>query len=239
MACRSAQYLLQNETMKFKKIGKQILHVKMETTRELSTMLVRFQEHYESPLPEIRGKIFTLGMLRARYSEEVTGGWTYHGNSLIGGDWAGFNFPDYVIRPFAAGLFDPLSESERDFLSIVQHRQDKFYVIGTSAEDTGTIEHEVCHAHFYLDEDYRKAATALVNDWSESVKMGKMLADWGYCDEVLVDEVHAYVSADYKWLCDSQTKRFKKFDVDITSGQNLHDELQKIRRASKLCTQPE
>lgn len=178
--------------MDFKLIRNQIIHLEYTTQDEMTRALVRFQEHYESP--EFRGKIFTLGQFRDWYAQRV-GGFTYYQ------DWDGFNFPDYVLKPFIHGSFDPLMDDELMIVELFGPRTDKYYIIGTHLGSKDAIDHETAHALFYLSDGYRKAVEKAVAEhdpvFVESLKSS--LKQMGYCDEVMIDEVNAYMatSPDY------------------------------------------
>lgn len=225
------------DPLTIKKISNNIIHLSMPTQKEISSLLIRFQEYYESPIKEIRGKIFTLGYLKHLYSLSTRterGGFTYHRGNLFDGDWNGFNFPGEVIEPFVRGLFDPLTPGEEDVVELLKWRQDKFYVIGTHAEsgEDWVMDHEVCHALYYINEAYRvnvdEALVEALDSEPKLANMYTMLKSWGYCDEVLADECHAYISADYKWLCDEKEDELDKFDIEIP--EELHKQLRKIKK---------
>lgn len=69
-----------------------------------------------------------------------------------------------------------------------------FYVIGTYKGDRdakGTLAHELAHARFYLDDEYRTAATILVmKNWSPALE--KALRARGYAPDTDIDEMHAF-----------------------------------------------
>jgi len=180
--------------MKVKKITSKIIHVNFDTQEELARTFCRFQEHYESP--EFGGKIFTLGQYREWYSERY-GGWTYYT------DWNGFNIPDIVFEPFKKGLFDPLTEEEQKLLDLFKHRTGKFYVIGThTSKQDEAIDHEICHALYYLDEEYRVAVSNIIeiNPSNALNKLEEWLIKRGYAGSFLSDEVQAYLSCNIDYI---------------------------------------
>jgi len=74
-----------------------------------------------------------------------------------------------------------------------------YYVIGTHyQDDIAIIEHELSHAFWHLDELYRRKAIELVTDLPANffIKMTNTLKEMGYCDEVMKDEITAYLSTD-------------------------------------------
>lgn len=171
-----------------------VFYIRFDTQEELGRTFLRFQEHYESP--EFRGRIFTLDEFRRWYARE-SGAFTYYT------DWVGFNFPSYVMEPFFDGKFDPLTDKEQRIVDILRpHRGKKFYVIGAfgkkgaaiDPDELSTIIHEVSHAMFYMDDDYRREVLEVVRS-IDATPIRRALLTLGYCDAVLDDEVNAALLA--------------------------------------------
>ncbi len=73
------------------------------------------------------------------------------------------------------------------------------YVIAVSESTARTaIPHEMCHARFYLDEEYKDRMINMFNSFTEKKKehIFKMLKRMGYCDNVLIDEWQAYYNTE-------------------------------------------
>lgn len=221
--------------LRVNKITNSIILLNMDTQKEISELLIRFQEYYESPIPSIRGQIFTLGYLKQQYSASSrtgSGAFTYHNGHLYWGDWNGFNFPGSVIAPFARGLFDPLTLGEQDVVELFKYRDDDFYIIGTHNEDGEdyTVEHEILHGLFYTEPEYKKEALEILGSGSEFSydSFKKMLKNWGYCDEVLDDETQAYIGADYEWLKTDKLDELQMYDIQIPDS--MYEDLQKAKK---------
>jgi hypothetical protein len=226
-------------TLKIEKITESIIHLNMPTQKEIASLLIRFQEYYESHIPEIKGQIFTLGYLKHKYStfEKVgCGAFTYMDGLLFSGDWNGFNFPGHVMQPFIQGLFDPLTPGEQDLVELFRYRNDDFYIIGTHGKEKGAIDHEICHGLYYTHSKYRKEVNSIIDTYIteyEDTSPGlsgfeDMLKSWGYCDDVIIDEMHAYISADYDWFEEKRSEDLEKFDIQIP--KELHKHLRKIKK---------
>lgn len=201
--------------MKLHKITSNIIHVKFKSQIEMCETFCRFQEHYESP--EFRGKIFTLGQYREWYSEHY-GSWSYYT------DWNGFNIPDYVLNPFKQGLFDPLSEKEKNFLERFRYRKGKFYIIGTYDSLPEALNHEIAHALYYLDEEYKKEVDQIISKADKIapawIAFENFLLEKGYTAEVIDDEIQAFLS--------SNTERIaKKFELDIPNEAYFFEEVRR------------
>ena len=201
--------------MKLHKITSNIIHVNFTSQIELCKTFCRFQEHYESP--EFRGKVFTLGQYREWYSKQY-GKWSYYT------DWNGFNIPDYVLIPFKEGLFDPLSELEKEFLEFFRYKQGKFYIIGTHDFLPEALTHEISHALYYLDEDYKRDADEIISNADRSapawVNFENFLLDKGYTAEVLDDEIQAFLGNNSRRLPE-------KFNLEIPKEFYLFEELRR------------
>lgn len=153
---------------------------------ELGITFMRFQEYYESDNPVFRNGVFTQGQLKRWYSE------TYGSNSYHT-HWVGFNFPSKVLTPFKEGLFDPLTVEEQRLLDLFKYRKDNFYIIG--AQNSSTLRHELSHALYATNTKYKNEIDKfLIKNKVKIKKPLKYIKDKGYCDEVLFDEIQAYIT---------------------------------------------
>ena len=168
------------------RIADGIYLLRFETQYELTSTFLRIQEHYESP--EFHGRVFTLEQYMDWYVAE-NGAFTYFQ------DWSGFNVPSTALEPFYQGKFDPLTKKEKRLLSLFKNLQGRFYVIGIYKDGRkGTLNHELAHALFFIDDDYRHAVCQAMRDYDTSA-LQKQLAKAGYARHVIPDEVQAYVVA--------------------------------------------
>ena len=160
--------------------------ISADSQEELGRTFIRFQEYYESPNPDFRGKIFTLGVVRQWYSVKY-GGDTYHH------DWTGFNFPSRILLPFKQGLFDPLTSEEIELLNLFKYRHDNFYIMG--AQNNATLRHELSHALYDSNEKYRNEIDSYIKKNKRGLaKTRKYILDKGYAEEVINDEIQAYIT---------------------------------------------
>lgn len=160
--------------------------VKADSQDELGLTFMRFQEYYESANSSFRNNIFTVGQLRQWYSE------TY-GSNCYHIHWVGFNFPSRVLTPFKEGLFDPLTDEEKNLLRLLGYRKDHFYIIG--AQDNSILRHELSHALYASNPNYKKAIDQFIKDNKSKLKdVFKYILDKGYCEDVLNDELQAYIT---------------------------------------------
>ena len=181
---------------------KNIFVVTTNNQYDLAMLFFRAQEYYESPFKQIKGKEFTLMKAMELYSKKLgDGAFTYTK------DWAGFNVPGKVlVTLYGPGYkynIEDFNEYDYEMEEIFNKIKSKeFYLIGAVKKDASTIEHELCHARFALDKNYKKKVRELLKQLPD--KMKKKIEDYllsiGYCKGVLEDELQAYITCDYHFL---------------------------------------
>lgn len=173
---------------------------KIEDMYDLAMTFCRVQEFYESPFKQIRGKRFTLIELMALYSKKNQGSFTYPM------DWGGFNIPGPVI----ASLYDYKIKDHNIYDSIIleihnkivtETESNQYYLIGSNT-DVSTIEHECCHALFFLDKEYKDNALNILKKLHRSLrkKAEDVLFELGYDKSVMDDEIQAYLTTEFNTL---------------------------------------
>ncbi len=158
---------------------------------ELASTFIRLQEFYESPYKDIKGRYFTLEKYMDRYAKDQKDNkFTYFE------DWNGFNIPGNIVLKFAQLFQNNLTKKEKKLLSkfmkTIVHQG--FYIIGIVDEKDNTLEHELTHALYYLNEDYTKQMSLLVEQMPKPLRQRaeKHLKEMGYCKAVMKDELQAY-----------------------------------------------
>lgn len=151
---------------------------------------MRLQEFYESPFRNIRNKKFNLEDFMDEYSG-CKGPFTYMD------DWVGFNVPGHIVRKFI-DTNQPFLKKEGQLISLlipILSEVDKFYLIGTF-NNPAAQNHEVAHALYYLNKEYRLEMDKEIEKLSKTVK--KIVSGWlikqGYCKSVVPDETQAYLA---------------------------------------------
>jgi len=204
-----------NLELSLEELAENVYHVQFATQREITSTLLRPQEHFESP--EFRGRIFTLDEFKAWYTEnsprgKETGKFTYFT------DWHGFNFPSSVLQPFYQGDFDPLTNQERQFLELFEERNEPFYVIGTHREKLldikKVLKHELGHALFLTSQEYQSEVLGVLDEMDQDHR--KEVVDYlkrtgGYHQDVIVDETHAHLLASLDKLREKAGLEVEKF----------------------------
>lgn len=194
-----------NSPVKFKvkELIPQVYHLEFKTQKDLTSTLLRFQEHYESP--KFRKKIFSFKEFISWYKLTRNGKFTYFL------DWSGFNFPSSVLKPFKDGRFGKLSKREQLVLDQFNNNSNKFYIIATYKSknyknDLEVKKHELAHSLFYLNKKYQKKVLNILS--KVNIKpIHKYLKKIGYHQSVWTDESHAYL------LTDTDSLRLEKIDL--------------------------
>lgn len=198
-----------NGLKKIEFISPKIIHLIFDNRYNMSDVLMRFSEYYESP--KYRGKNFTrkelLNWYKKIYKKD------YHSA------WAGFNIPSYALK---AEMFDKDStKSEEVFINFFKNIKGNFYIIGSNEKDTDVKKHELCHAMFYLNPSYKKEVIKQIK--KHDVHALKMFLKFtGYCDDVLLDEINAYITSgewdlldDNVEIADKYSKMYRSLHVKL------------------------
>ena len=86
--------------------------------------------------------------------------------------WDGFNFPGNVLLDWMKMTPpDGITIYERKLLDAVfdmVDKETKFYVIGTPEGDIKTLNHEISHALYYLNQDFKKEMTEILTDYNKN-----------------------------------------------------------------------
>lgn len=196
----------------FKKevINENIIHLIFKSQKSLCESMVRIEEFYESP--EFAGKTFSLSEYKTWYIKNY-GQWSYYS------DWSGFNIPGDKVSSFKK-VNPKLRLWEKAILKELPLNK-KFYLIATYEGGRNDIlDHEIAHAMFYLNPEYKNEMTNLVN---ENLKEFEGFVAWirkNYNNNVLIDELQAYLS-------NTTLEWFKSNNISF-SNQKLLDNFNKI-----------
>lgn len=178
------------------KIDDRIYAVKISDQRVRALLFLRYQEFYESQFSEIVNQDFEINDFINLYikSNELKDMFTYNI------DWSGFNLPSTSIEKCMVGIKDP-NEYDRIFSQIVQtirreYPTGKYYLLGVDKLSGDLMDHEVAHALYFINPNYKKEMDSIIESMSEDSKIG--LSDYivamGYNKAVVYDEIQAYMS---------------------------------------------
>ena len=167
---------------------------------DMAFHFLRFQEHYESP--RFKGTIFTWAQYVAWY-KSARGSFSYPF------DWAGYNFPGHILTPFRQGAFDPLTRREQAMLKALEGVTDQDYVIGSLGSDLGSLKHELAHAFWHLDADYRSQVQAVLAGGDYRSQEAALAEGDGYDPSVFQDEIQACAVEGYRETAPDAERRKK------------------------------
>ena len=221
---------------KLNKIQDRIYHCVINDTYDLAMTFCRVQEFYESPFKQIRGKNFKILDFMKLYSQKR--GECFFGYPI---DWCGFNIPGPIIEDC---YFGKIIEDSNYYDNVIEeihfkvisdigeeHNQTcpKYYLIATEAEDEDTLKHEICHALYYVHDEYKKKANSIVKKLSRECydKLTLALTELGYTKKVFKDELQAYITTgisalEYKVKLTKQDKKNIN-DLKIELLQNFNN----------------
>ena len=101
---------------------------------------------------------------------------------------------------------------------------DKFYLIGidqSTGDDPHLIYHEMAHALWFSDPSYKERMSTLIRKMDSSVKekMIQKISDSGYGNNVLYDELQAYMATGLV----SNMNRIKGIKLEIGKFKDFFD----------------
>lgn len=205
-------------------------------------VFMRYQEFYESDSDTFRGKGFKWYDYVKYYKEKTKKDYfSYHE------DWAGYNIPCDSIESCIAKIPD-LNFYDLIMFSVVDTIRDKvgsenFYLIGidqSDGEDPSLIFHEVAHGLWFSSKGYRNKQMENIENLPPYVRnsISKKISGMGYGDNVIDDEIQAYLSTGtdtsmnkikdikkvqipFKETFDSYSKRIKPNRIQINWSTDL------------------
>jgi len=182
--------------MQFSEIKERIFLLTFDNHYDLAMHFVRFQEYYESPNPFFKEKIFTLIDFMEYYAKTYGKGMFSYPQ-----DWGGFNVSSKVLHEvFRRGIPD---WNKYDFFmrKIFVEMKKKypkvdFYLIGSITGSQSIINHELAHAFWTINYEYKKEMTCLLRGANPQMTnvISKFLLENMYDVHVLEDELQAYLS---------------------------------------------
>ena len=209
--------------MKCKKLGNQLLLFTFKTQKEITMSFFRMEEYYESPLKGLYQKKFSVyDFLNESMNE--------HGQIDYFSKWIGFNIPGHSILEWSNLNCPDYTSKEIEIMKHITSKVDvnkPFYVIAAKEQNTKVMDHEIAHALYYLNENYKDRMLDLSIkmrqlDRNNYNKMIKKLKNMGYNQSVFNDEVQAYMSTSTK------KELVEKFGLDYETAMPLARQFRKV-----------
>jgi hypothetical protein len=210
--------------MKSEKLGENIVLLTFEKQKELALTFFRVQEFYESKNPALKNKYFTpFEFLNTLMNE--------NGEIDYFSVWDGFNVPGNVFKKwFYSVPVNQLSDYESSMFKTICELVDftkDFYLIGCLEQAKDVLAHEISHALYYTNEDFKIEVTEILKDFQIEQKQEfdllqeTLFNEFEYDYNVLYDETVAWLATSKKreivndlgckWeVVEPYVKRFKK-----------------------------
>lgn len=175
-----------------------ILHLEFNNIRDQTITLFRPSEYYESPHPNINGKMFSYEDFLLTYIRP-------NGEITYFKDWPAFNIPGHVFSEFWE-KFDNVSSAEGQVYDLIKsniNMKKPYYIISNLVGDKGGYEHELAHAIYYLDEQYKIDMDNELKNVSSKImkKLYKGLTKIGYpmnIQHIVDDEAQSWLATSHK-----------------------------------------
>lgn len=221
--------------MKCKKLGKQLLLFIFKTQKEITMTFFRMEEFYESPIKALyQNKFNVFDFLDASMNDK--------GEIDYFAKWIGFNIPGHSIKDWAELHCPNYTPKETEVLNHINSKVDAsqpFYIIAAKEGNTDVMDHEIAHALYYLNKEYKARMSGLVLHMKQHFPVQyKKVQDWlkemGYNKSVFTDETQAYMSTSDK---EEMMKKFrftsteyKKIDLLLTDFRGVLQEYNTFKK---------
>ena len=182
---------------KIKEVKPNVFAVIVKDKYDRAMLFCRAQEYYESPSSKFRGKNFSIWDYMKWYHDQNHWGFSY------GADWSGFNIPLKTVRECYNKLTKPETPYDKvmdEILNKLKSESKDSYIIGAKDTKGETFKHEVCHALYHTDKNYKKQMDALTHGLPKKYYnvFASNLVQMGYTTKVVDDEIQAYLQYGYE-----------------------------------------
>lgn len=209
------------------KVAGGIYYLEIKNAYDLAMTFWRTQEFYENSNPDFRGKKFSLNEFMNWYAKNISQSSTFS----YAEDWDGFNVPSSMIEQCYLVNCERMPHDEFMLFihsQIRKNTQTHYYLIGAKNSNQVTYQHELAHGLFSVNSVYKKQMLEHVKNLDNQVykKLEIILKKVGYSDEVISDEIHAYMATGLSQIMKGMTKpsdhkpfkkTFKEFNQKIKS----------------------
>lgn len=201
---------------KIKEIRPNIFAVVVKDDYERAMLFCRVQEFYESPGVLFRDKKFSIWDYYKWYSGENSGSFSYPK------DFVGFNLPLVVAKKCYEmnELETPYDIEMKKIVDRLHKNGQRGYIIGVDSLKNCTFRHELAHALYYSNLEYKAEMDDLTRGLSEfnMYRFRKNLKAIGYCYRFVKDEIQAYMSTEVN----------KKITRGVKNKKSLHQKYKSV-----------
>ncbi len=223
----------------FKLVKGQVLEVKtniyaavIPNGYDRAMLFCKYQEFYESPFENIKGKIFSMEEFMKIYTERDNSDTFNYPNH-----WAGFNVPSHILTEasetflsYYTNDYDLIMKNIIYFCNNNSGPETPWYLIGIDKKDSDFASHEMAHAYYYVNSYYKLKMNELVEqiEPKDFQYLKSQLIDCGYCDEkeLVYDEIQAYMSTGN--FQDWKIKIFEKYNNSFKEIFNKYHLLETV-----------
>jgi hypothetical protein len=221
-------YKIKNSLVKGKvvEIAPKIYGAVIEDDYDRAMLFCRYQEFYESPYKNIRGKYFTIFEFMRTYTKQRKADmFTYPW------DWSGYNIPSNVLEKahdtfyketeYDVIMNDIIFYCANDAMRKNDGTRTNWYLIGADNFSSKTMNHEIAHGLYFTNKKYKKSCDSLISEIKKKDYnlTRKSLVKMGYADDtkIIDDEIQAFFSTGlYKSFDNDSTRRYaKKFEENF------------------------
>jgi len=202
-----------------KEVRPNIFAVIVPNQYDRAMLFCRAQEFYESDSDLFKEQDFSIWDYMKWYSAKNKGVFTYTK------DWDGFNIPFKVALNCILGAqcespYDIAMQDILDQILLTDNPADA-YLIGVKSAKGSTFKHELCHALYHTNREYKIIADELTNSIPRRVYgiIVNNLLILGYDTSVINDEIQAYM------MTNNKLNIWKGVDIDeLTEIHNKYKE---------------
>jgi hypothetical protein len=207
---------------KTKKPIKNCLLLEFNTQKDLALAFCRVEEYYEGN-PKVNGKYLSfVDFIDAFMTDEGKLDYFHY--------WTGFNIPGDIFMKWSQNNMSDKTYWEIALADAVYKKIDftkPFYIIGGKKGDMEVIDHEIAHALYYMNEDYKNEMSDITYDFyktqrSEYTKTVKTLKKMGYGENVIKDEIQAYLSTS------GNKELVEKFGLNLKKIKTIRTSFRKV-----------
>lgn len=177
-----------------KEVSPNVLLVSFPNRKELTFTMCRVEEFYEAASDKLRGQVFTW----AEFIDEFTDD---EGHMDYFHSWSGFNVPGATFNTWMTNFKD-MSSRELELIRLVMNGvsnitdlDSRYYIIAAVTGGSEIEDHEIAHATYYVNEDYKIAMDELNAklDADARLLLINSFTDLGYSATVHEDELQAFL----------------------------------------------
>jgi len=204
-----------------KEIIPNIFAIVIPNDYERAMLFCRVQEFYESPSKKFRDNKFSIWDYFRWYSESK-GCFSYPK------DFVGFNLPLIVAKKCYEinDIETPYDKAMKEIIDGLFVNGTRQYLIGVDSLKNTTFDHEMAHALYYTDLQYKSEMDEITLSISDSDmnKFKRNLKQIGYCSAVVKDEIQAYMA----------TEISRKAARGVVNKKKLHQKYRAVFKRYKI-----